>query len=192
MNPYVPYVLLVLFGGSLLVKIAIKALLDLFSKKKVLLTGPVSSGKTTFLRYISKEKIPEGASGAPQSYKVKDASFDEVTDFSGADAWLHNQFDEYLRGHDYVLFFFDVSEYIKNERYRDDVNARVEFIYRHSESSQTTLMVGTHIDKVSNDYKAEVEKWFAGKTYQNMLNKVVYVDTTKKECVKEVHKKLKN
>lgn len=179
------------FDSSTLIKVIIALLKEVFSNKKTLLTGPLASGKTTFLQYISKERIPNGASGAPRKYKVKDAIFDVVTDFSGAEAWLTSKFDEYINEHDYILFFFDISEYINDKSYRADVNARVDMIYRKKNFSQTTLMVGTHIDKVNGNYKAEVENLFAGKSYQSMLNKMVYVDTTKKECVKTILDELK-
>ena len=164
---------------------------SIFSNKKTLLTGPLASGKTTFLQYISKEKIPDGASGAPRTYSVKDALFDEVTDFSGAEAWLHAKFNEYIKDHDYILFFFDISEYLRDNNYRNDVNARIDMINSSATSSQIALLVGTHIDKAPCNYKVNVESMFAGKPYQRMLNKIVYIDTTKKECVETILNELK-
>lgn len=157
-----------------------------FSKKKTLLTGPLSSGKTTFLQYISKEKIPDGPSGAPKSYKVDDATFDEVTDFSGAEAWLEAKFDVYIKDHDNILFFFDVYEYLKDAKYREDSNARIDMIHRNTTTSQKILIIGTHIDKLTGNYQAETESYFAGKSYQNVLKHIVYVDTTKKQCVETI------
>lgn len=170
----------------------IRLLIDsIFSRKKTLLTGPLSSGKTTFLQYISKDKIQAGPSGAPRHYKVKDAMFDEVTDFSGAEAWLKSKFNDYIKEHDYIMFFFDLSEYIKDSAYRADSNARIDMIYRNTMPSQKILIVGTHVDKLSGNYRAEVERLFAGKSYQSVLNRIVYVDTTKKECVKTILNELK-
>lgn len=174
-----------------LVTIAVSILIKKFIKnKKTLLTGPLSSGKTTFLQYISKDIIPNGPSGAPRRYKVNDAIFDEVTDLSGAESWLANRFDVYIKEHDYILFFFDVSEYTKDEQYRDDSNARIDLIDKHSIPSQKVVIIGTHIDKMSGNYKAEVEKFFAGKSYQSVLNRIAYVDTTKEECVETIFKEL--
>ena len=181
-------ILVGLIGGAIYAPI--RCLIEFFSYKKTLLTGPLSSGKTTFLQYISKDKIPNGASGAPRTYQVKGATFDEVTDFSGAEAWLRAKFDEYIKEHDFILFFFDVSEYIKNTQYMADVNARLDMIYRSSTSSQTLLLVGTHIDKAPNNFKIEVESCFAGKSYQSVLKKIVYVNTTQKECVKTILEEL--
>ena len=175
-----------LFGGF-----ATAAIFALFSNKKTLLTGPLSSGKTTFLRYISEDQIPEGPSGAPKSYKVKNAIFNEVTDFSGAEAWLKAKFDEYIREHDYILFFFDISEYLKDASYRADVNARIDMINRNMKSSQVVLLVGTHVDCVSGNYISDVERFFAGKSYQHLLDRVVYINTQKKECIKTILDKLK-
>lgn len=79
-----------------IVSVVIIIIKRVFNNKKTLLTGPLSSGKTTFLQYISKDKIPNGPSGAPRRYKVNDATFDEVTDLSGAESWLANRFDVYL------------------------------------------------------------------------------------------------
>lgn len=162
-----------------------------FSNKKTLLTGPLASGKTTFLQHISKEKINNGPSGSPRRYKVENAMFDEVTDFSGAEAWLKARFNDYIKEHDYILFFFDISEYIKDPMYRADSNARIDMIYRNATSSQKVLMVATHIDKQPGNYKAETETLFAGKPYQSVLNRIVYVDTNKMECVETILNELK-
>lgn len=59
-------------------------------------------------------------------------------------------------------------------------------IHRNATSSQKILIVGTHVDKLSGSYKAEIESHFAGKPYQSVLNRMVYVDTRKKECVKTI------
>jgi hypothetical protein len=191
MWPIKTIVLALASAVSGILSVAEIALIELFSNKKTLFTGPLSSGKTTFLRYIAKEKIPDGASGAPKRYKVKNAMFDEVTDFSGAEAWLKLKFNDYIKEHDYILFFFDISEYIKDIKYRADSNARIDMIHRNSTSSQKVLIVGTHVDKLHGNYQAEIGKFFAGKPYQSVLNRVVYIDTTKKECVETVLNELK-
>lgn len=167
------------------------ALKKLFSHKKTLLTGPPSSGKTTFLKYLTKENIPNGASGAPKSYKVKHAVFDVVTDLSGAEAWLYARFDEYIKNHDFILFFFDVSEFISDKRYQLNTSARLEKLYEHLTFSQKVVLVGTHIDKVAGVlYRSEVESFFASKSYNPLLKRMVYIDTTKKKNVKLVIEEL--
>lgn len=191
MWPIIPIVLALARAAGGILSVAEIALIELFSNKKTLFTGPLSSGKTTFLRYIAKEKIKKGPSGAPKRYKVKNAMFDEVTDFSGAEAWLKSKFNDYIKEHDYILFFFDISEYIKDIKYRADSNARIDMIHRNSTSSQKVLIVGTHVDKLHGNYQAEIGKFFAGKPYQSVLNRVVYIDTTKKECVETVLNELK-
>ena len=188
--PWILELLFVMLGGGL-IGAAIGTLIEYLRNKKSLLTGPLSSGKTTFLQYISKEIIPDGPSGAPRRYKVKDAIFDEVTDLSGAEAWLKGKFDEYIKKQDYILFFFDVSEYLKDSNYRDDTNSRIDFIHRNATDAQTVLMVGTHIDLVSGNYRAGVESLFADKPYQSLLKRIVYIDTTKKKCVRTILEELK-
>ena len=176
-----PIVLLIIF--------IIKAMLN---NKKTLLTGPMASGKTTFLKYIAKEEenIPDGPSGTIKHYKVKNGKLNEVTDFSGAEEWLTN-FDQIIKEHDYILFFFDVSLYIKDIKYREHSNARISFIHQNSTSSQVIVIVGTHIDKLSGNYKAKVESYFAGKPYRSLLKRMAYINTTKKECVKKIYDELK-
>ena len=128
----------------------------------------------------------------PHSSNIRrDAIFDEVTDFSGAEAWLNAKFDEYIKKHNYILFFFDVSEYLTDLKYREDCNARIDMIHRNSSTSQKVLVVGTHIDLVTANYRADLENLFAGKTYQRLLSRIVYIDTRKKECVKTILNELK-
>lgn len=168
-----------------------RALKSLFSEKKTLLTGPPSSGKTTFLRHISKEEIPNGPSGVPTTYRIGNGDWNKITDLSGAEVWLKNKFDEYIKSHDYILFFFDISEYILNEEYRNNANARVDMINKNIKSSQIVLLIGTHNDCAVNNYKSKVECSFAGKPYQSLLRRIVYIDTRKKECVKTILFELK-
>lgn len=160
--------------------------------RKALLTGPIASGKTTFAQHISEEEIPSGASGAPRQYKVKNAVFDLVTDFSGDKSWLKAKFEEYINTNNYILFFFDINEYISDLEYREDVNARVDLINKKITDLQFVVMIGTHSDKAHGNYQTEVESLFAGKPYQKMLRKLVYVDTRKQECVKIICDKLKS
>lgn len=171
--------------GGLLTAAVIEMFMKRFSHKKTLLTGPISSGKTTFLQYISKDDITNGATGAPRTYKVKDAQFDEVTDLGGAEIWLNN-FDARMKDYNYILFFFDVTKYVEDSDYRNVANARIDFIYKRKTDSQTMLMIGTHIDKAVGNFKADVEHLLAGKPYQNVLNRIVYVDTTRENCVKTI------
>ena len=53
------------------------------------------------------------------------------------------------------------------------------------------VIVGTHIDKLSGNYKAKVESYFAGKPYRSLLERMAYINTTKKECVKKIYDELK-
>lgn len=192
----VPIIPIIAIGvGTVILWIARRSIRKLFSKKKTLLTGPLASGKTTFLRHIAKDiildDIPDGPSGAPKQYKVNNAMFDEVTDFSGAEVWLKTKFDEYIKEHDFILFFFDISEYLQDPMYKAHSNARIDMIHRNTNSSQKVLIVGTHIDRVSGNFKAEVENSFAGKSYQSVLNRIVYINTTEKECVLTILNELK-
>lgn len=188
--PWILELLFVMLGGGL-IGAAIGALIEYLRNKKSLITGPPSSGKTTFLQYLSKKKIPDGPSGAPKSYKVKDAIFDEVTDLGGDGSWLKAKFDEYIKEHEYILFFFDVSEFLKDSKYREDCYARIEFIHGHVNQSQNVLMVGTHIDQVKGHFRTDIKNLFAGKPYQSILNHIVYIDTRKKKCVKTILDELK-
>ena len=164
---------------------------SLFDEKKTLLTGPQGAGKTTFLKFLSKESIPDGPSGVPKTYKIGDALFDEITDFSGAEDWLKN-FDERIKDMDNIIFFFDVFDFLNDEKYRNDVYNRVYFINRCVSEKHKVVIVATHVDKVSGSYEAEVAKKFAGKPYNNLLNNIVYVDTTNKYSVEIIAKALKN
>lgn len=180
------------FIGSLLFK---------FSHKKIMLTGPHASGKTTFLRYFTNEEIPEGPSPAPKRYKVKNAFFDVITDIGGADVWLYQKFDVFIKEHDYILFFFSVYEFINDIAYRNDCFARIDFINNvlekerlsSSEEQKKVLLVGTFIDKVPGFNRFQVESHFARKPYVGLLQRSVYINTTnKEECLREINNALEN
>lgn len=203
MFPFIPIIYVVacvIVGGT--IGAIIGSLLDnIFSHKMTMLTGPLASGKTTFLRYLSEEEIPEGPSNAPKRYKVKDAFFDVVTDIGGADVWLYQNFDVFIKEHDYILFFFSVYEFINDIAYRYNCFARLDFINNvlekerlsGSEEQKKVLLVGTYIDKVPGFNRSQVESHFAGKPYAGLLQRSVYIDTTnKEECLREINNALEN
>lgn len=161
-----------------------------FDKKKSILIGLPGAGKSTFLRHLVKDGVPEGPSGSLKEYKVDTAQFKIATDFSGADAF-QKKLDKTIQGYNYILIFFDVSQYIENNNYRIDSNARMDFIHRHSGKSTKILLVGTHIDEAPNNYKTQVESSLVGKSYAELLNRIVYVNTTKEKCVKQICEALK-
>lgn len=177
-----------LIGGTVIYKI----LDTVFPDKKTLLTGPLGSGKTTFLRHLTKEYIPDGPSGAPKTYKIKRAVFDEITDFSGDEAWL-SDFDTRIEQSDFVLFFFDVSQFLNNEKYQEDVYARVYKIneYVKNRDKKKVLIIATHVDKVCGNYTNDVLKKFANKPYKSIISNIVFVDTTKKDSVETIGNALK-
>lgn len=163
---------------------------------KALLTGPIASGKTTFLLHISEVPIPIGPSSAPRTYKVKNEVFDEAKDLPGDEGWLEEKFEEDIKTHDYILFFFDINQYISDLEYRDDVNARIDMIYDQIKINikdlQSVVMIGTHSDLAHGNYQTEIKSLFIDKPYKNILSKLVYVDTREKECVKTICDKLKS
>lgn len=202
MFPIIPIIIEVVaygIGGAIFGYLVGSLLEKIFSHKKTLLTGPSASGKTTFLRYLSKEEIPEDQSGSPKHYEVKDASFDVVTDFGGADVWLEQKFDEYIKDNDIILFFFSVYLFINDVAYRNNCFARIDFINNVIETEKSSnsnyrkqvLMVGTYIDKVPGFKRSQVESLFAGKPYAGFLQRSVYINTTnKEECLSEIKKAL--
>lgn len=170
-----------------------KAIKESNKKKpiKALLTGPIASGKTTFLQHISEEEIPSGASGAPKQYKVKNEVFDEAKDLPGDEGWLDVKFEKDIKTHDYILFFFDINQYISDLEYREDVEARIDMIY-NIKDLQSVVMIGTHSDLAHGNYQTGIKSLFIDKPYKNILSKLVYVDTRSKECVKTICDKLKS
>lgn len=189
------YLLAGLVGGA-----GAYALAGFFEKgKKTLLIGPQGSGKTTFLRHIAEpnQKIPEGPSGLPRDYRTKnDHIFNVVTDLGGADAWLENSLDLYMKDKDFVLLFFDVNACLSDDSYQGIVSARLEFIHKHKTDSQKVLLVGSHIDEAlssdSSDYESKIHQLFADKSYRILLKNIVYIDATNKNCVDKIVKGLKN
>ena len=161
-----------------------KYILDIFFKNKsILLTGPKSSGKTTFLRHFKKDII-EGATSAHQEYVVNDTHFKKVKDMAGDSAWLYERFDREIEGYDYSLLFFNVSEYVKDEDYRDDSNARIQMIHNIcKKTNQKLLLVGTHID-FGECYRCKVIDIITQKPYREVINNLVFIDTRRDADVK--------
>lgn len=177
--------------------LGLRSLVAIAGSKKTLITGPQGSGKTTFLRHIARKKqdISEGPSGAPRDYSVDvdGALFHMVTDFSGADVWLENSFDVYMKDKDFVLFFFDVNACLSDVDYQRNVSARLDSIHKYRTNSQKVLLVGSHVDvALSPDYNVVIPQLFADKSYRNLFENIVYIDATEKNCIKKIVNGLKN
>lgn len=150
-----------------------------------------------------RKKIKEGATLHPQTYKVGDATFDEVTDMSGDSVFLKERFDKDIKNNDYILFFFNVNDYLTNNSYKKDVDARIDFIHQHFEFYTTyypsisirtkkVLLVGTHIDDAKNKmYEVEIAKSVAGKPYAKLFEHIVYINMLEEGSYKRITDKLK-
>lgn len=178
--------------SSTIFKILFGILIGIMSdKKKAVLIGPKSSGKTTFLQHIAIDEISNGPSKDPTTHKVKGTQFDEVTDFSGSETYFNIQ-NKYIKNKEYgILFFFDVSKYLQDRAYQYDLDSLIKSINFDSMTLKKMLIIGTHIDKLSGNYKEEIEHIFAKKLYKKMFKHIVYVDTTNKNCVEIINNALK-
>lgn len=174
--------------------------------KKLLFLGPEESGKTTLYNWFTKNQPTTNytASGDKNDYEDPTHQFvDEkhkirYADMGGSDWFLnHGEFEKHYKENDILIFVFDVKKYLNDNGMRDDVNARIDFMYtmeKHSrEKKKCIVFVGSHIDQLDlkkTEIEVKLRESVGNKEYSVLLqnNGILLADLTKKSSAIKVLK----
>ncbi len=147
-----------IIGGAayiLLLVIIIAITKEELKNQKVFFTGPRAAGKTTLIRWLSKDEPTHcySPTGTEECTIYEDEKYHYVLcDMGGGVNFLANGvFEKKLKESDVVFFVFDINEYMNNNSYRnDEVNPRISFLWDKKDllNGKVLISVGTHRDKV--------------------------------------------
>lgn len=124
--------------------------------KSLGILGMPGAGKTLFLRNLQGKPYTryEQTTGAEDynsftfMHQGRAISICKGKDIGGNAENIKVYYEDFLKNQDICLFIFDVKKYIEQEKYRNDVNARLDFINRHIKDMKYWAVIGTHVDQV--------------------------------------------
>lgn len=177
--------------------------------KSLGILGMQEAGKTQILRNLQNKPYHAYEATSTDDYSCFTANingrsieFQQGRDIGGGELYIRDYYENFIKGKDIILFVFDVSRYIKNERYARDVRDRLDFIYRKLRENRGDgvsdvfwdnvvfkkkyLTIGSHMDKLSSsEQKTAISKLQAtvsGKCYSQMFhNNLLLCDLTKRD-----------
>ena len=150
--------------------------------KSLGILGMPGAGKTQFLRNLQNRpyKKYEQTIG---SENYEEFEFErngrkikvvEGEDIGGNVENIKFYYEDFLMNKDICFFMFDIKKYIEQERYRNDVNTRLDFINRHINSAKQWAAIGTHVDQAKIEKGKNiidiVQNHVKDKPYSRLLN----------------------
>lgn len=151
--------------------------------KNIAVLGMQGAGKTQFLANIRNESYKDyqatiGSEGY-DSFTIhlgdRGVKIEKGKDIGGGDEYIRDYYKDLINRCDVVFFLFDSYKYLNEEKYRENVQARLEFIHRHiGGKSIDTVIFATFADKfekkdaVENAY-SEIKRSIIGKTYGELF-----------------------
>lgn len=127
--------------------------------KKIAVLGMQGSGKTQFLANIRNEdyKKYEATIGTEDYEKFnieignREVTIEGGKDIGGGEENIRFYYEDMIKNNEIVFFLFDAYKYLNNNEYRDETQARLEFVNRHSEKRNKEVVIfSTFADKFEN------------------------------------------
>ncbi len=151
--------------------------------KTIAVLGMKGVGKTLFLANISNKDYKDcAATIGSEDYKGFYLSIGGHIffikggkDIGGGEEYIRDYYEEMIKNSEIVFFLFNAYKYLNEKDYRDQTQARFEFIYRHSQESNTNVIIlATFADKFSsvqkrNDAYTSIKNSVSEKSYQKLL-----------------------
>ncbi len=179
----------------------------LIIKKGIFILGPQQVGKTTLYDYLQGKNNSSKQTSVNNydefTYKIdKDKSLiiRKGKDIGGGTEFIERFYEKMITDKevDYGFFVFNAYEYLNNIEHRRDVNARLDFIYGKNILNKKTIIIGSYIDKFSNEevdkVASKIKELTADKSYRTLLSGeyLHLLNLTNHESLKDFFKNIFN
>lgn len=203
----IPIGLLLLGAGAIGFAILRKKTRKTFAGKKVMLFGPPLSGKTTFINWLIKDHPTTDyhASGSSDFKTLKDEENQTIytfCDMGGGHGFLNGGvMEQKYKENDIILMFFNYAQYISDNAYKTDIEARFDALaFLHKQEQKPVLLIGSHWDKLNNSQQQDVKTGGivqlvdSSKDYYHFLGglKLILANLTEKKDVMRIFAEIKN
>lgn len=150
--------------------------------KKIAILGMKGAGKTRLLNFLQQKPYVEyGTMEDAYSefiYTKQDGSQIKIhkgIDIGGEERHIPEYYKKWLEESDRsIIFVFDLYQYNNDEQYRDNTNARFDYINRYfkGEKDKDICVLSSHIDLFGKDAQKAVNKfkeYIEKKEYANLI-----------------------
>lgn len=151
--------------------------------KSLGILGMAGAGKTQFLRNLQGKpykRCDEQTAGAEDfedfvfNHKGREISICKGKDIGGNVENIKYYYEDFIKNRDICIFMFDIKKYIEQEKYRKDVNTRLDFINRHINDTSHWAAIGTHVDQMKIEQGKSiiniVQGYIKDKPYSRLLS----------------------
>ena len=156
--------LLAIMGTLIGFRINRKKTRQTLAGKKVMLFGPPLSGKTTFINWLIKgqptEEYYAGGSGDFETLKDEEnQTIYTFCDMGGGHGFLTGGvMEQKYKENDIILMFFNYAQYISDNAYKTDVEARFDALaFLHKQEQKPVLLIGSHWDVLNDSQQQNVK-----------------------------------
>lgn len=165
--------------------------------------GMQMAGKTLFYNQLRKiaftaDYVATGGMKDVDAFdlrlKNRTVRIEKCKDIGGGDDYVRPYYEKLLNEKDIAIFLFNVSSYINDKGQRDRINARIEFVHRHS--TKSLALIGTHLDLFSKSERSgvlisQVQNMVKNKDYAiRFSNNFFVVDLRDIKSVLEIMEKI--
>lgn len=182
---FIPALIGTAFAGTI---ISVVASLESTDTKKIVgkslgILGMPGAGKTFFLRNLQGKqykRCDEQTTGAEDyddfvfKHDGREIFICKGKDIGGNVENIKAYYEDFIKNRDICLFIFDIKKYIEQEKYRKDVNTRLDFINRHINNTSHWAAIGTHVDQMEIEQGKSiidiVQGYVKDKPYSKLLS----------------------
>lgn len=146
--------------GGALINIGIIRMIKPAKKLDLAILGTQGAGKTTLWRAITQSKESVEPTIGSETISEKKVTINSITrnikqsiDISGGLDNVREQYKKLITEKDFIIFIFNIEEFMKSQEYREDVIMRLRVIQKYKESTKSFHIIGSHVDKLTDSLK---------------------------------------